>query len=518
MQKKIKKPIFKIQDRPDVRDFHVPEDTKNLPESQGEDTNAKQLEEMLEATDEKLILQFANQVLNQKLLPTKQAVLDYMLNSSSSDAGLRYFLAELTEFLQLVQPPPLEEEAQAKDKREREPEPEEGEGEEEESWDVAFGEGGDPVEFMQKNFQEAKKRLEEMLDRITICEARLDSHDTNFESISGSLKAVAELKDQFNKGNNVVTVSKSVYENLTDRLNELEAKIANGVGVGASAGEYIIRFPEGKVNKIKAVLPPCWDMLLDLATTRQNIFLAGPTQCGKTKTAEMLAEALGLRFSAMSCSEGLGEEVFAGTLLPIGEGGKFEYLQSTFVDFYENGGVFLLDEICGMDANLGTNCNNALGNDHFFLQRRWKNPLCVRHPDFICIAADNTLGFGGDDMYVGRNQLDASLIERFKTGRIMMDYSPKIEKSISDEEVYEWAVMIRKAINALKYNKTMSTTTMKNFSVLKRERNWDLRKIESVYFADWPKDDVKTLMGWIKRELEQSMQKVKAQMDSGRTT
>ena len=60
-----------------------------------------------------------------------------------------------------------------------------------------------------------------------------------------------------------------------------------------------------------------------------------------------LALSLALPFGFVSCTAGMSEGQITGRLLPTGKGGQFEYVQSEFVHCYENGGIFLLDE---MDA------------------------------------------------------------------------------------------------------------------------------------------------------------------------
>jgi MoxR-like ATPase len=128
--------------------------------------------------------------------------------------------------------------------------------------------------------------------------------------------------------------------------------------------------------------------ILDLAAQRMEILMVGPAGCGKTHLAEQIAKALGLRFASISCSAGMSEGQITGRLVPTGEGGRFEYQRSQFVEFYEEGGLFLLDEIDAADPNVLLVINQALANGHLPVPNRMANPQAKRHSDFVLKAVD----------------------------------------------------------------------------------------------------------------------------------
>ena len=119
----------------------------------------------------------------------------------------------------------------------------------------------------------------------------------------------------------------------------------------------------------------------------------------------------------------MSESQILGRLVPAGENGQFVFLSTQFLDAYENGGVFLFDEIDAADPNVLLVINSALANGHLSVPSRHEKPTAARHPDFICIAAANTFGHGADRQYVGRNQLDESTLDRFRIGTVPMDYA-----------------------------------------------------------------------------------------------
>lgn len=228
--------------------------------------------------------------------------------------------------------------------------------------------------------------------------------------------------------------------------------------------------------------------IVGLASIRTNILMVGPAGCGKTHLAEQAAQALGLEFSSISCTAGMSESQLLGWLLPIGDGGKFEYVQSEFIRLYENGGVYLLDEMDGADANTLMILNQALANGGFYVPQARR--MVKRHPDFVCIAAANTYGHGGDMVYAGRERLDTATLDRFKNGVVTMDYDKKLEAKLIDPEVLEWGLAIRRQINSLKIRRVMSTRVLIGFSKQKQALGFGVKEWEESYFADWTRDEL----------------------------
>jgi cobaltochelatase CobS len=165
---------------------------------------------------------------------------------------------------------------------------------------------------------------------------------------------------------------------------------------GVLRHEIVVKIADCEVRSIKGKPHAMLSEAVALASARMNILLIGPAGSGKTYLAAQVAECLGLPFAFISCSAGMSEGQLLGRLIPTGEGGKFEYLISEFVRCYENGGVFLFDEIDAADSNTLLVLTAALANGHMAVPNRPGNPIAKKHPDFVCIAAANTYGTGAD--------------------------------------------------------------------------------------------------------------------------
>lgn len=240
-------------------------------------------------------------------------------------------------------------------------------------------------------------------------------------------------------------------------------------------------------GKAHAALPRC----VRLAAARRNVLLVGPAGSGKTHLAGQVAAALGLPFAHISCSAGMSEGQLTGRLLPVGDGGRFEYVRSEFVRCYEDGGVFLFDEIDAADSNTLLVLNSALANGQMALANRPENPVATKHPAFVAVAAANTFGTGADRQYVGRNQLDESTLDRFRIGQVEMDYDAEVEAALCPDDALRTRLQgYREAIRANRLRRIVSTRFLRDAYVMKRAGDSDA-EIDGALFAGWSADEVR---------------------------
>lgn len=146
---------------------------------------------------------------------------------------------------------------------------------------------------------------------------------------------------------------------------------------------------------------------------RDNVYLVGPAGTGKTTLPEQIADAMGLRFVGMSCGVTDQKHDYAGY-----KDGNGTYNPTIFRDYWQNGGVVLLDEFDNSSPELPIVLNAALANGFFTFP---DGERVRKHADTIVCVAANTYGTGATAQYVGRSPIDAATLDRFSFIEIELD-------------------------------------------------------------------------------------------------
>lgn len=234
------------------------------------------------------------------------------------------------------------------------------------------------------------------------------------------------------------------------------------------------------------------ELLALVAEGHVNVLMVGPAGCGKTSLAKHLALALGRQFAFISLSVGVTESHLLGRTLPQPDG-SWKFVPSRFVEVYEQGGVFLLDEMDAADANVMVAINAALANGVLVTV---DGTVHHRHADCIILSAANTWGRGGDLMYVGRNPLDASTLDRFILSTLFVQYDEALEVDIAApiaaetarKALLEWVWGLRAKIARNKLRRVASTRLVVNGTkALLAGRT--LGAIQDRFFQDWSTDE-----------------------------
>jgi MoxR-like ATPase len=225
----------------------------------------------------------------------------------------------------------------------------------------------------------------------------------------------------------VRAIAQDVVLGATPSFLEAARAAAEAVLAGQAPRVVEVRQHDREPARVEGAHPLC-EKVLRLSTAGVNVLLVGPAGCGKTHLAEQVAKALGRPFGALSLTAGITESALTGRLLPTGDGGRFEYVESPFVRLYGGGGVFLFDELDAADPNMLLVVNSALANGHMEVEQRAASDLPTRvdrHADTIMLGAANTYGTGADAKYVGRGVLDAASLDRWYI--VEMDYDRAYE-------------------------------------------------------------------------------------------
>lgn len=186
----------------------------------------------------------------------------------------------------------------------------------------------------------------------------------------------------------------------------------------------VVSLPDAKELKaVKGKTHRQFSEVLTAIGAGLNVFLVGEAGSGKTHLVEQCAETLGLKFYCISVCAQTSASVLLGYMNANGE-----YVRTLFREAYENGGVFLLDEIDNGNPNVLAVLNSALANNVC----AFPDKMVKKHKDFIVCASGNTYGTGADRKYVGRLEIDAATLDRFAF--IELNYDEVLERDTCGNE------------------------------------------------------------------------------------
>jgi len=176
-----------------------------------------------------------------------------------------------------------------------------------------------------------------------------------------------------------------------------------------------------------------FESLLKLTTIpKTNPLLTGGAGLSKTTAVEQVAEALELPLVSMSFSNQTSKTDLMGFVDANGV-----YRKSGFIDAFENGKIFLADEIDACSANVLVLLNSAI--DNLFITTP-ENKILHAHENFRLIATANTNLRGAKDGFTARNKLDSATVDRFTVLDWQLD--EELEEKITNND--GWLKIVRK--------------------------------------------------------------------------
>lgn len=190
--------------------------------------------------------------------------------------------------------------------------------------------------------------------------------------------------------------------------------------------------------------------VLQAVSRRVNMWLVGSAGSGKTEIARQTAEALELPFASINCTSTMQDYRITGY-----KDANRIYDTTQFRDIFENGGVFVLDEIDNANPNILGILNSALSNGYM----AFPDKQVARHKDFVAIATANTFGAGATMQYVGRNPIDGATIDRFV--QLHIKYDEAIEQAMLDAVGLAPSVGARWLINVRTARKNVESAGLK---------------------------------------------------------
>lgn len=235
-------------------------------------------------------------------------------------------------------------------------------------------------------------------------------------------------------------VHKEVLEQMEDARADLSAGVVTTVLEQMKLARPIEVRHGKKVTVDAAINHEMTEEILHYVSARVPVLMVGPAGSGKTHIASKCATLLNLPHYSISVNEQSSKSDFLGYVDATGQ-----VVKTNFRKAYEEGGVFIIDEIDAGNPNILTVINSALSNELC----PFPDSMIQRHEDFVCICTANTFGEGESFQYIGRNILDASTRDRFAS--VVIDYSDSLEKNL----IPNFFILVRELRKHLKANNTL---------------------------------------------------------------
>jgi len=174
------------------------------------------------------------------------------------------------------------------------------------------------------------------------------------------------------------------------------------------------------------VKPEDFDRLASIIKAKQNVLLVGPAGCGKSRLVSEIAKSLGKDLFTISFGGGMRyAQAFGSTHITNGD---TEWKPSELLQAVQKPCVVFLDEVMGVDPDIGLGLNSLLEKD----TRRFLSPIgeIKVHSECSFIAASNTTGRETRNrQYTGAQRADDSLLDRF-SAVYHMDYNSEVESHL----------------------------------------------------------------------------------------
>jgi MoxR-like ATPase len=172
-----------------------------------------------------------------------------------------------------------------------------------------------------------------------------------------------------------------------------------------------------------------------------RVMLVGGAGSGKTFMAQQMHKALAKMLDQADYAFGMSGAMHQAYEVRGYMDANGNYVESSFVKCFRDGGLFLFDEIDGSNPQALVALNASLENEF----SDFPCGVVKRHPNFRMIACANTYGRGADREYVGRNQLDGATLDRFKP-IVDFDYDLSLEQAVTPNAKFTKVVQtLRKA-------------------------------------------------------------------------
>lgn len=247
--------------------------------------------------------------------------------------------------------------------------------------------------------------------------------------------------------NNEIYKIKQGINTLWGRVqHELDDRLAN-VQIDNTPRQIEIITPEQtEPNIVDTPVHEKFELVLKYINRKRPVILHGDTGCGKTTLAKDISDAM--EWDWYFSNKITEEYQLTGFINANGE-----YQKTPFFEWFNNGGLFCLDEFDASIPEASIKLNTALSQGEF----DFPHGNFTMNEECRFIATANSLT-GANNEYTARLKQDKATLDRFV--RVEMDYDANLEKQLVNNEVYNLILSLRKYVKTrVNLNISFSTRT-----------------------------------------------------------
>lgn len=166
-----------------------------------------------------------------------------------------------------------------------------------------------------------------------------------------------------------------------------------------------------------------------------------------------------------------------------------ELVKTSFYHAFKNGGIFCFDEASTSSAEVQVAFNTAAAQ---LIYNFPKDGMTQAHPDFHIIAADNSMGRGGDRKYSARYKLDVSTLDRYTFVEVDYSAAHDLNMACGDKELVTFIKAMR---NVLDEANTEYIASPRASKAIKAMQEMGMNDKDSLWYglcSGWKKQDIRT--------------------------
>lgn len=200
---------------------------------------------------------------------------------------------------------------------------------------------------------------------------------------------------------------------VDESVKDVEARLANKFQITPTVVH--VKRDDRPAKPVEGLTHSVLPTAITVVQSDVPLWLHGPAGTGKTTIGRQVADALELAFHPQSFSAHAGQHDVVGFV------NAHEYVRTPARDAWENGGVWLLNEVDAASPDVLVAANDLVESRPGSVYVFPDGEAVERHDDFRVIATANTNGSGPDQQYTGRDRLDASTTDRYAILHVPVD-------------------------------------------------------------------------------------------------